>query len=92
MLTGTNSTLHQIADVMCNVSQHQATQQTLTASQPVICSSTSVSPLVERFGQHSGPQTGSGQGNEILPPGFGFLPITNLHMFNLKLNWYSVVC
>jgi hypothetical protein len=66
------------AELMCHVSHHQATQHTLlTASQlyqPDICSLATVSPSVGRFGQHAGPQTGSGQGNGNLVLEFGFFP------------------
>ncbi len=66
------------AELMCHISHHQATQQTLlTASQidqPDICSPVTVSPLGGRFDQQAGPQMGSGQGNGILVPGFGFFP------------------
>jgi hypothetical protein len=66
------------AEVMCHVSHHQATKQTILMAsqldQPDICSLAMVSPLVGSFGQHAGPQMGCGQGNGNLVPGFGFFP------------------
>jgi hypothetical protein len=78
------------ADLMCHISQYQATQQSLlSVSQPVFCSSTSVSLSVGRLGQHFGPQTGLGQGNGIFPQCFGWFLLASL--FLLWQSWFTTL-
>ncbi len=78
--------------MICHVTHHQATQQTLLLASQVVhpdnCSSVTVSLPVGMFGQLVKPQMGSGQGNENLAIWFGFCP---RHMSLLWWCWSAML-